>query len=68
MCADGYVNERVIRCPECYDKTPDCDDCNGTGKFQTPDNAEEIELEAARSHLEASDEEPIGILIERGLQ
>jgi RecJ-like exonuclease len=71
MSADGAVDEWWVTCPEgCgTEKGPitlfdPCTSCDGSGKLKVDEDAA---LEAARSHLEESDEEPIGLLIERGL-
>jgi hypothetical protein len=67
--ADGMVEEWWVACPEGHAEKPvgdPCPCCKGTGKLTIPE-PEEMALKAAESHLEASDEEPIGILINRGL-
>lgn len=68
---DGWADDYMIRCPTCDGKGEHlfpCGRCDGTGKLNlTEDEATDAAIEAARTALDASDEEPIGILIERGL-
>lgn len=67
--ADGYVYEGRATCddPACdFGGLPECLRCKGTGKL-TVEDPEEVELEAARSACEESDEDPIAILHERRL-
>lgn len=65
LCADGMVHEAEFTCPDpVHIAAEPCRDCQGTGK---PAAREGADLRAAESHLDASDEEPIGLLIERGL-
>jgi DnaJ-class molecular chaperone len=68
---DGWVREAWITCPTCNaegDHLETCRRCNGSGTLDpTLDEAEALEIEAARSHLDASDEEPGAILQRRGL-
>lgn len=68
---DGWVDEYMIQCPTCEGKGEHlfpCSRCDGTGKLDlTEDQAADLALEAAKTALDESDEEPIGILIERGL-
>jgi RecJ-like exonuclease len=68
---DGWVREAWITCPTCNgkgDHLDTCRRCNGSGKLeQTPDEADELVISAARSHIDASDEEPLGIMERRGI-
>lgn len=66
-CRDGWVERAFFDCPDCKpaDRLP-CPCCNGTGKLTVADPLE-LEIEAARSAIDASDEDGIEILIERGL-
>jgi hypothetical protein len=66
---DGWVNQRWYSCPHCIPETGPkypCDECKGDGKLHRQ-NKDDLELRAAESAIEASDEEPIGILAERGM-
>lgn len=67
--ADGWVDQWWVACPErCTPKGATCVRCKGSGHLAlTEEEAEHRKLEAARSALDASDSEPISILIERGL-
>lgn len=68
---DGQCTEAWITCPHCKgegDHLDTCRRCNGSGKLENDaDTRERLELDAARSHCHASDEEPIGIMNRRGL-
>lgn len=78
-CRDGSYLQYFVLCPHCMvakgrpradlaARFPVCDRCTGTGKFTlTPEQAEERQLAAAASAIDASDEDPIEILEERGL-
>jgi hypothetical protein len=61
---DGLFVEAWFRCWSC--DPPPCEYCNGDGKLHQSD-PDETMLTAARSAVEESDEEPIGILARRGL-
>jgi len=61
---DGPVREAWFRCP--FHKKEDelvCHICNGDGKLHCDDP--DMDLKAAESACEASDEDPISILMER---
>jgi hypothetical protein len=66
--ADGRVEEWWICCPEgCAVKAADsCSSCGGTGKLKVED-PDGLALEAAKDACNESDEDPMGILIDRGL-
>jgi len=71
---DGTVAEMWIVCPTCDGKgehLENCPTCKGTGSpaasLQTEDEQAEAQLDAARDAIDASDEEPIGILQKRGI-
>jgi len=67
---DGWVDEWWVPCPEgCAEEKEDtcilpCDVCEGSGVLQ---GDEDLELDAARSEIDASDEDGIDILARRGL-
>jgi len=63
---DGVVHKAFFLCPHCTkpDREDTCVSCNGTGKLTVDP---ELELIAAKSELDYSDEEPIGIMERRGL-
>ena len=67
-CRDGWVHEYWLSCPDCTPRLAtegyECEACKGTGK-PLPDD--DLEIEAARSECDASDEDPIEILQRRGL-
>jgi len=65
VSADGPIQNWIVACPNgCKANENSCSCCNGTGKLTSnPD----LELEACESELDASDEEPIGIIKRRGL-
>lgn len=65
--ADGWVEDWWVQCPEgCATKEHlDCSACEGKGTLTPSD--EDLELEAARSEINASDEDPFDILERRGL-
>lgn len=69
---DGWAREAFIVCPTCNgrgDHLRTCGRCKGSGKLTTQaDEADELEIDAARSHMDASDEEPGAILQRRGLE
>jgi hypothetical protein len=66
--ADGWVDDWWVQCPEgCATKEHDrCTECEGRGTLLQPAD-EDLELEAARSEINASDEDPFDILERRGL-
>jgi hypothetical protein len=65
FCRDGAVVRFWIPCPAEHDS---CRWCGGSGfEKLSGELADERAFEAAKSEVEASDEEPIGILINRGL-
>lgn len=60
---DGAVHECWRSCPDC-EAPANCAQCEGTGKLKVdPDAA----LEAAKSECDWSDEDPMEILIRRGV-
>lgn len=64
---DGWVYQYMIQCPECAgegDHLITCSQCNGTGELTVD---EDLALRAARSECAISDEDPMEILIRRGL-
>jgi hypothetical protein len=64
---DGWVFQYMIQCPECRgegDHLIACPECDGTGKLKVD---KDLELKAARSECAISDEDPMEILIRRGL-
>jgi hypothetical protein len=67
---DGWVDEWWVICPNgCAEEKEDtcilpCDVCEGSGKLQ---ENEDLEIEAARSEMNASDEDGHDILERRGL-
>lgn len=61
---DGPFVEAWFRCWSCQGNP--CQWCKGDGKLHVG-NPEEVELDAARSAVEESDKEPVGILERRGL-
>lgn len=65
------VHEVWAKCPTCGgngDHLETCSQCHGSGKLDhTADEQEAMRMEAARSHIEASDGDPVSILVERGL-
>ena len=68
MSGDGFVHEAWYSCPHCLkDGKPKyaCDECHGDGKLHR--GGDDLALKAAESACEASDEDPIKILIERKL-
>lgn len=64
VCKDGYVQQEWRQCPDCWGKEP-CNICGGDGKLHC--KIEDLDLEAARSAVEASDEDPMKILQMRDL-
>jgi hypothetical protein len=68
LSRDGRVEEWWIACPDgCIEKAADlCSSCNGSGKL-TVENPDDLAFQAARDACNESDEDPMEILIERGL-
>jgi hypothetical protein len=64
--ADGPTEEAWAFCPDCDGEGELCQDCGGDGKFHRQLDDKE-EMGAIESLLEASDEEPIGLLQEMGI-
>lgn len=59
---EGLARSAKAHCPACREQAPSCSSCSGTGKLNpVPDG----EIRAAISEIEASDEEPVGILARR---
>jgi len=64
-CRDGAIQEWWFPCPDCMSEGAEpCCVCKGAGTLTVNEDAA---LEAAKSELDSSDEEPMGILIRRGL-
>jgi hypothetical protein len=65
---DGPVENWWVPCDACRDNprldVDICVVCNGTGGLQSQ---EDMDLQAARSEIAASDEDPLSILVRRGL-
>lgn len=62
---DGRVLEFWVLCPSCKAEGGiTCERCGGTGKL---DIDPELDLEAAKSEIDNSDEDPMDILATRGL-
>lgn len=70
-CLDGPVVVYLVSCPDCSPlEQSACEACRGSGKpraFESDEAADELAIAAAASDLDSSDEEPVGILIRRGL-
>lgn len=64
---DGWVEDWWVQCPEgCATKEHSpCTSCDGAGTLTPPD--EDLELKAAKSEINASDEDAVDILVRRGL-
>ena len=60
----GPVVTHAFVCPDCAPQAEPCRWCNGDGRLRV---AEGSDLRAAISACDASDEEPLGILAERGI-
>jgi hypothetical protein len=63
---DGWVRQGWFQCWDCNGAADaeECLTCKGTGKVRGGDD---LALDAARIECEESDEEPIGILVRRGV-
>lgn len=59
--ADGPVQTIKARCPDCHGRGNPCTQCGGDGKFH-PNREGDHLAQALTDLMEASDEEPIGIL------
>jgi len=66
---DGWIDDWWVACPAgcaAREASLPCSTCSGTGKL-TVEDPDDVATRAARSELDASDEEPIGILVRRNL-
>lgn len=63
--ADGHVHEYKIPCPDCQ-SIEKCSTCGGDGKWHPAELASQLrrDVNALESLLDASDEEPIGLIDE----
>jgi hypothetical protein len=62
MSREGYVEVALAVCPTCGHEVHPCPRCEGSGKFRPVFGAAGLAQAALVSILEASDDEPLGII------
>jgi hypothetical protein len=62
MSREGYVEVALAVCPTCGCEAHLCPRCEGSGRFRPVFGADGLAESALASVLEASDEEPVGII------
>jgi hypothetical protein len=62
MSREGYVEVALAVCPTCGCEAHLCPRCEGSGKFRPVFGTDGLAESALASVLEASDEEPVGII------
>lgn len=62
MSCEGFVEVALAFCPTCGHEAHSCPRCEGSGKFRPVFGTDRLTETALASILEASDEEPVGLI------